>query len=66
MSIKHEPMVVDCTVIVCDECGTKGPHAAYDNAEDVIDEAERLNWHVDPDAQRDLCPTCTHASGKKK
>lgn len=66
--IKHEAIVVSGTVIYCDKCETRGPQAAYEDAESVIDEAIHLEWQTrdDNDEGKDLCPKCQLKKKAKK
>ena len=58
--IKHETITVSRTVLYCDGagCRKRGPEAAYDNADDVLDSAHRSGWTQNNDG-KDLCPKCS-------
>jgi len=64
MSIKHETIEVRGTVLYCDGCGRRGPESAYDNADDVLEQADKDKWVLGDD--RDLCPDCAAAEPKKR
>jgi hypothetical protein len=61
--IKHE--TITGTVIYCDECGERGPEAAYEDPSDVIDSAQHSGWTQD-DRDRDLCKECSKPKPKFK
>lgn len=63
MSIKHETIEIAGTVMYCDGCGRKGPIAAYDNPDEVIDCAQEGGWTND---DKDLCPDCIKKPAKKR
>ncbi|MFI5302166.1 MAG: hypothetical protein ACHREM_29085 [Polyangiales bacterium] len=41
-------------------CDKRGPQAAYDNPDDVIEQAEAAGWELDGGVV-DLCPECRAA-----
>lgn len=57
MSIKHETITLEGTVLYCDECDARGPQAAYDNPDEVLELGETRGWTQNDDGE-DLCPTC--------
>jgi len=64
MAIRKETIEVQGTVMYCDECGKKGPEAAYENPDEVIDAAQRGGWTQD-ERDRDLCPACSTPTKKR-
>lgn len=69
MSIRHESITVQGTVVYCDRCRRRGPESAYDNIDDTLDCAEQDGWSVDGDEH--VCAEClkkpkpSPAGGKK-
>jgi hypothetical protein len=65
MSIKHETITISGTVLYCDGCRKRGPQAAYDDAEDCLDQAEMMKWTQDEN-DRDLCDECSKPKPRSK
>lgn len=63
MAIKRETVTVSGLVMYCDGCGQRGPETAYDNFDDLYDQAEQMGWEPAIDAEGleagALCDTCT-------
>jgi hypothetical protein len=62
MSIKRETIAIEGTVIYCDTCHKRGPQAAYDNADEVLEVADERGWGI---GDTDVCPDCLAAPARK-
>ncbi len=66
MSVKHETITVSGLVMYCDGCGKSGPEAAYDNHNDIADQAEQMGWQQGDGETKDLCDECVAKQKKLK
>jgi hypothetical protein len=64
MTTKHETITVSGLVMYCDGCGKSGPEAAYDNHDDIIEQAEMMGWTQGD--EKDFCDTCTAKQKKSR
>ena len=62
--IHNETLIVSGKVMYCDGCDERGPEAAYDNVDDVTDQADQMGWTQD-DVGQDYCKTCTAKRAKR-
>ena len=63
MTTKHETITVSGLVLYCDGCGRSGPEAAYDNHDDIAEQAEMMGWTQSD--EKDLCRECTVVNHRK-